>query len=76
MMDLSNCITDDITTCNTGGLRPKPVYLCVLFYDFFLIPNDCISIFEYANNIICISVHGSKDLMSKLSFSTIFNSPG
>ena len=33
-MDLSNYITDDITTSNTGGLRPKPVYLCVLFYDF------------------------------------------
>ena len=36
-MDLSNCITDDITTCNDGGLRPKPVYLCVLFYDFPLV---------------------------------------
>ena len=71
MMHLSNYITDDITTCNTGGLRPKPVYLCVLFYDFpsFL----TIALVFY---IICISVHGSKGPVSKLSFSTIYNSPG
>ena len=34
MKDLSNCITDDITTCSNGGLRPKPVNLFVLLYDF------------------------------------------
>ena len=31
--NLSNCITDDLTTCNNGGLRQKSVYLCFV-YDF------------------------------------------
>ena len=31
--DLQNCITDDLTTCNNGGLRQKSVNLCFL-YDF------------------------------------------
>ena len=30
---LANCITDDLITCNNGGLRQKSVYLCFL-YDF------------------------------------------
>ena len=28
--DLSNCITDDLTTCNNSGLRQKSVYLCFI----------------------------------------------
>ena len=27
--DFSNCITDDLTTCNNAGLRQKSVYLCL-----------------------------------------------
>ena len=33
--DLSNYITDGLTTCKNGGLRQKSVYLYVFFlYDF------------------------------------------
>ena len=51
-------------------------FTCLCCYMIFRISNDFINIFEYANEIICVSDHGSKGPMSKLSFGTIYNSTG
>ena len=62
---MSNCITDDLETCNNNGLGPKSVYLFV--YNFPLISNVFINVHEYANYIICICNHSIKGLCLRLS---------
>ena len=38
-MDLSNCITDDITTCNNDNMAiSKSAYFCFNDFPLFLIP--------------------------------------
>ena len=46
---MSNCITDDLESCNNNVLGPISVYLFV--YDFPLILNVFIYIHVYANHI-------------------------
>ena len=72
-MDLSNCITDDIKTCNNDIMGMKSAYLC-FFNVFPLFVNVFINIHEYANyanTIICILDHEMKALC--LSFNMISN---
>ena len=47
--DLSNCITDDIITCNKDSLGQNSVYICFFFIHFPLFSEIFISIDEYAN---------------------------
>ena len=49
-IDLSNCITDDIITCNKDSLGAE-FSLYLLFYNFPLFSEIFISIDEYANKI-------------------------
>ena len=44
---MSNCIANDLKTCNNNGLGLKSVYLFV--YDFSLVFNVFTNIHEYAN---------------------------
>ena len=66
---MSNCITDDLESCNNNVLEPKSVYLFV--YNFPLILNVFIYIHVYANyiHVICIFNHLMKGLC--VSFSLV-----
>ena len=59
---MSNCITDDLESCNNNMLGQNSVYLFV--YNFPLILNVFINIHVYANHIhvICICNHLMKCL--------------
>ena len=57
-MDMSNCITCDITTCNNENMAMKSAYLCFLMvsliFDIFI--NTCIHKYaKYANKQLCVS---------------------
>ena len=57
-MDMSNCITCDITTCNNENMAMKSAYLCFLMvsliFDIFI--NTCIHKYaKYANKLLCVS---------------------
>ena len=64
---MSNCITDDLESCNNNVLGLKSVYLFV--YNFLLILNVFINIHVYANHIqvICICNHLMKGLYVSFS---------
>ena len=66
---MSNCITDNLESCNNNVLGPKSVYLFV--YNFPLILNVFINIHVYANyiHVICICNHLMKYLC--VSFSLV-----
>ena len=66
---MSNCITDDLESCNNNVLGPKSDHLFV--YNFPLILHVFINIHVYANyiHVICICNHFMKGLC--VSFSLV-----
>ena len=72
-MDLSNCITDEITTCNNDNMRLNPTcFSFLMVFPYFVFFSNINEIANFANKIIGLSDHEIKRHVKKLLFGTNF----